>query len=200
MKEIFGIIALILTLLAFLPYIHAIRYGHIRPHAFSWIIWGITTLLVFFAQLADRGGLGAWPIGFSGAITLYVAFLAYRHQADESVTRADWFFFLLALTALPSWALTSNPLWAVLILTTVDLLGFIPTFRKAYYAPFEEMITLYGFTLLRNIFALGALENYSLTTVTFPAVLSFASLALILMLLYRRRVLEKKPHACTKAS
>lgn len=99
---------------------------------------GLGTLTVFFAQLAGQGGIGAWPIGVSGVITSYIALLAYLQRADTHITRADWLFFFAALSALPFWFFTSNPLWAVVSLTVVDVLGFGPTVRKAYRHPHEE--------------------------------------------------------------
>jgi uncharacterized protein with PQ loop repeat len=52
-KELLGMIAIALTLVAFLPYIRSIFRGKTRPHVFSWVIWGSTTFVVFLAQLAD---------------------------------------------------------------------------------------------------------------------------------------------------
>ena len=75
-KEIPSTVAIVLTLIAFFPYIRSIHQGKTKPHVFSWVIWGSTTFVVFLAQLADKGGAGAWPIGVSGVITLFVAFIA----------------------------------------------------------------------------------------------------------------------------
>ena len=77
-KEILSIIAIILTFIGFYPYIRSILSGQTKPHVFTWIIWGLIVTIAAFAQLADGGGVGAWPIGISGLLTLYVAFLAYR--------------------------------------------------------------------------------------------------------------------------
>ena len=90
--------------------------------------------MVFLAQLEDGGGTGAWPIGVSGIITIFIALLAYIKRADISITRTDWLFLVAALSSLPFWYFTSDPLWAVVILTTVDVLGFGPTARKAYFS------------------------------------------------------------------
>lgn len=130
-QQTLGGIAIAITLAAYFPYIHSILKGKTRPHVFSWIIWGITTFVVFLAQLADHGGAGAWPIGVSGVITFFVAFLAYLKHADRSITRIDWIFFVSALVAIPFWYVTSDPLWAVVLLTTVDTIGFAPSLRKA---------------------------------------------------------------------
>ena len=137
-KELLSAAAIALTFVAFLPYIRSIQRGVTKPYVFSWVIWGSTTFVVFLAQLADKGGAGAWPTGVSGIITLYVAFLAYIKKSDILITKADCLFFILSMTSLPLWYFTSDPLWAVVILTTVDVMGFGPTFRKAYSHPFEE--------------------------------------------------------------
>lgn len=188
-KEILSTLAIALTFIAFLPYIRSIRKDQIKPHVFSWIIWGSTTFIVFLAQLKDGGGVGAWPIGVSGVITVYVAFLAYLKKTDTTITRIDWLFFLSAMASLPLWYFTSQPLLAVVILTTVDLMGFGPTIRKAYSHPHEENLSFFSLFLARNVIATVALEQYSLTTVLFPAAIAGACLLLIVMIMYRRRIL-----------
>lgn len=190
-KELLSVVAIALTLLAFLPYIRSILKGKIKLHMFSWVIWGSTTFIVFLAQLEDDGGAGAWPIGVSGIITIYIALLAYVKRSDITITKIDWVFFIVAMASLPFWYFTSNPLWAVLILTTVDIFGFGPTVRKAYIEPFEEQLTFFALFTVRNIIAIMALENYSLTTVLFPAAIALSCLLLILVVLYRRSVLSR---------
>ncbi len=100
-KEFLGGLAIALTFIAYFPYIRDIQRGKVKPHVFSWVIWGTTTTIVFFAQLAGKGGFGAWPTGVSGAITIYVAWLAFVKKSDDEITRADWLFFITAMSALP---------------------------------------------------------------------------------------------------
>jgi len=184
-------LAIALTFAAFLPYIRGIVSGTTRPHVFSWIIWGSTTFVVFLAQLYDRGGAGAWPIGVSGAITIVIAILAYLNRSDITITRTDWLFFITALSSLPLWYMTANPLWSVIVLTMVDVLGFGPTFRKAYHEPGSESVVFYLLFSIRNLLVIVALEHYSVTTVLFPAVIAVACLILIGLIVYRRQALIK---------
>jgi len=190
-KEFLSIIAIILTFIAFFPYIRSILQNKTKPHAFSWIIWASVTFIIFHAQLADKGGVGAWPIGVSGIITLYVAILAYHKNSNHMITKIDWLFFIMAFASLPFWYFTSNPLWAVVILTTVDLLGFAPTFRKAYHYPFEEQLTFFVLITCRNLIAIMALEHYSLTTILFPATTALACILFIQMVILRRKIIKK---------
>ena len=154
---------------------------------FSLGLYGATTIIVFFAQLQAKAGIGAWPMGISGVITLFIALLAFLKRADVSISNIDYLFLILALASLPFWYLTSNPLWAVVLLTLVELLGFGPTIRKAYYLPHEENRLFFLLFMLRNIFTLLALEHYSLTTVLFPVSVNISCLFLIIMISYRRK-------------
>jgi hypothetical protein len=186
-KEILSAIAIVLTLMAFYPYLRGIIQRTIKPHVFSWVIWGSTTFVVFLAQLQAGGGIGAWPIGVSGAITGLIAVLAYVKRADVGITGTDWLFFVAAVSSLPLWYITSNPTWAVVVLTVVDLLGFWPTVRKAYVAPRTESLAFFGLFAARNVIVVVALESYSVATVLFPAAIAAACVFLMLLILYRRR-------------
>ena len=185
-KESLSAAAIVLTFALFFPYIRSIQRGETKPHVFSWVVWGLGTLIVFFAQLADKGGPGAWVIGVSGVITSYIALLAYRKRGDTVITRTDWAFFLAALSALPCWFLTSNPLWAVVTLTIADVVGFGPTVRKAYAYPHDESVGFFALSALRNLLVILALEHYSLTTILFPAAVGLACLLLAFLLVYWR--------------
>jgi len=189
-KEILTAIAIVLTLVGYVPYIRLILRGTVKPHVFSWVIWGAVTTIAFFGQLADGGGLGAWPIGLAGVLSIVVATLAYLKRADASITRLDWFFFVTALAGLPVWFLTSDPLWAVVISTTVDLLAAGPTLRKTYVNPFEEDPVFFSVSIARNVFALIALEHYSLTTMLFPVAICSVCAALIVIIMWRRPILK----------
>ncbi len=187
-KEWLSLLATILTILSFYPYIRAIAKNETKPHVFSWVIWGITTCLVFAAQLAGGGGIGAWPTGFSGVVSLYIAVLAYRYKSDIHISQLDWACLIGAFAAMGVWGLTSNPLWAVILLTIIDTLGFLPTIRKAYHRPFEENMTMYVIVFFRNFVGMAALETYSTTTLLFPAVMSLTILLAVPLILFRRRL------------
>ncbi|OQW41788.1 MAG: hypothetical protein A4S08_12090 [Proteobacteria bacterium SG_bin4] len=188
-KETFSLIAIAITLAAFIPYIREIFRGTIRPHIFSWVIWGVTTLLIFLAQLEDNGGAGTWPIGVSASITIFIAYLAYVKRADVTITRADWLFFIAALLSLPLWYWKSDPLWAVILLTAIDVAGFGPTVRKAYQFPYSESLLFFALFTLRNALVMLALENLTLTTLIFPAVMLILCVLMMAMIAYRRRAL-----------
>lgn len=166
------------------------RRGQTRPHVFSWIIWGINTGIAFLAVLAERGGAGAWVIGFSCAVTLLIAALAYIKRADVSITRTDWLFFIAALAAMPVWYAADDPLWAVVLITSIELLGFGPTFRKCWHQPHSESMSFFAILIVRNALIVAALERYIMTTLLFPVAMAAACGLLITIMVWRRAVVE----------
>lgn len=180
-------VAVILTCIAFLPYILSIFRGRTRPHVFSWVIWGMNTSVAFLATLHAGGGLpGAGVIGFSAGVTLFIAVLAYIKRADVSVTLTDRLFFIAALAAMPLWHWADDPLWAVWLITVIELLGFGPTFRKTWSQPFSESMGFLVLLVLRNTLVIAALDRHTTTTVLFPAAMAAACLALIAVMAWRR--------------
>ena len=187
-KFVLSSIAILLTIVVFIPYIRTIGSGETKPHMFSWLIWGITTIIVFFAQLEAEGGVGAWSTGVAGVLTIYIAVVSVVKRADISITRLDWLFFIAALGSIPVWYLADDPLLAVILLTTVDILAFGPTMRKAYDFPYQENLMLYKLYIVRNIFAIVSLETYSVATMLFPVAVTIACIWLVVMVTYRRRM------------
>lgn len=185
-KSVPGAVALVLTFVLFFPYIRSILRGQTRPHVLSWVIWSLGTLVVFFAQLKGGAGLGAWPIGVSGLITCYVACISWARRSDLSITIFDWVCLVVSLLAIPAWIISDSPLWAVAILTAIDLVGFGPTVRKACSRPHEERIWFYLLAGVRNALVVLALEHYSLTTVLFPAAVGVACVLLAIFIAARR--------------
>lgn len=129
-KLAFSGLAIALTFVAFVPYIFSILSGATKPHVFSWVIWGTTTSIVFFAQVEAKGGIGAWPIGVSGAIAVFIAFLAFVKRSDISITKTDWVFFYRHWLHYPFGTLrqTRCGLWSSLQPSTCLVLG--PQFVK----------------------------------------------------------------------
>lgn len=188
-KETFSAIAIVLTFVAFIPYIRSILSNQIKPHVFSWAIWSVTTLVVFFAQVEDGAGVGAWSTGVSGCVTVMITCLAYWKRADISIAKVDWLFFGAAILSLPVWYLTSNPLWTVIILTAVDVLGFGPTIRKAYAFPYSESLAFFAIFAVRDLLVIAALENYTITTALFPASIVISCITVCIMIIYQRKKL-----------
>lgn len=188
-KTVVGLLAGVVAVVNYSPYLIGVIKQTIHPHAFSWIIWTVMTSIVCAAQLADGAGVGALATGAT-AVTLFLVAIFAVKNGGYKIKTVDKLSLAGALLAIPVWVVTSNPLYAVIILTTIESLGFLPTYRKAFTKPHDESILAFSLTILKYCLALIALRNYSLTTTLFPIALIILSGILILEVLWRQKVLK----------
>src|SRR5262249_3952086 len=140
-------------------------------------------------QLADRAGAGSWATGLSAAFCLGISILAV-FRGERHITRGDRVALAATFLAIPLWAVTSDPLWSVLLVTGIDAVAYYPTFRKSYAKPDEELAFKYVLTVVRYLFSLLALDRFTLVTSVYQLVSIVMELALVVMLLWRRAVLR----------
>lgn len=191
MKELIGIITVIMTIGIHLPYlIHTIQ-GKIKPHPFSWFIWSSLMAVAFVAQVIDGAGAGAWMNGATLAIASAIIFFSIRNGFDE-ITAFDKCIFAMGVLSIPLWILTQDPLASVIVVTTANVIAYIPTFRKAWYKPYEEALYLFAVNVVRHILAVLAIEQYLVTTALFPVSLVFTNASVAFFLIWRRMQLNKK--------
>jgi len=188
-------LAIVITVAIFTPYLIGIWRGTLRPHVISWVIWGLTTLLVGGGQWLAGAGVGAAPILLSGILSSVVAGLAIllrrRGSLDAGVTRFDGWCLGIVLACIPLWLATSEERWSILVLTAIDLIGFAPTVRMAWRNPHAESAMLFAAFALRNAVALAAVESAHLSTVIFPVVIGIASAGMVALILIRRAMIAK---------
>ena len=141
-KWFLSILAIALLFIGYFPYLRDTINGKTRPHIFSYIIWALTTFIVFGIQLQSGGGAGAWVTFAIGCMMLVVLGLSYKNGRDD-ITKGDFITLVVALLAIPLWLLANLPLLSLVILTAIDLLGFLPGMRKSWVDPWSETISLY---------------------------------------------------------
>jgi len=189
-KSITNAIAIILTVVCFYPYVRDIITRGVVPHPFSWIIWGITTSISFVAQLSAGGGIGAYSIGLSALLCFGIFWLSLVRTNALTLYKSDWLFLILSILALALWLLTDSALWAAVVSTGIDLLGFLPTITKVHRNPHSENSTFYLLFALRNGFSIAALEAYNATTLVFPVGVSAGCIVLVAYIFWRRTALS----------
>src|SRR4051812_32078548 len=118
-RDILGIVATIIALVSYLPYFRDIVAGKTRPHAFTWLIWGVLTIIAFVGQLSGHAGPGAWVTAFTALVCIVIAAIAAFGGNREIVT-LDWIALTGAVVALLFWFVTRGPLLSVILITIID--------------------------------------------------------------------------------
>ncbi len=191
-RDFLGLAATIVAFVSFIPYFRDIFARRTNPHAFTWLIWGVLTVIAFLGQLSDHAGPGAWVTGFTALVCLAIAGIAAT-SGQRTIARIDWIALAGAAIALAIWFLTRGPLLSVILITVIDNIGFIPTLRKSYTHPYEETISTFGLGGLKWVLGLLALERVSVITVLFPLAIVVQSWLFVVMLIIRRRQRDRLP-------
>lgn len=191
-KEILGALAVLIGLAGNIPYFIGIFKGQIKPHAFSWIIWTVLTAIAAAAQWVDGAGPGMWVTLITSILCFITVLFALKVGDKTDITKTDWIAFVAALSAIPFWYITKNPLGAVIVISVIDFIALYPTLRKGYAKPWEDGISAFAFANVKFIISLFALANFTVITTLYPASIIIANSIFILMILIRRRVIPKE--------
>jgi hypothetical protein len=189
MKDIFGILGVLFLMGGLVPYVVAILRRTARPHAFSWCLWALINAIVFAAQWTEQAGAGAWTAGITAVINGGIAVYAWLYSGIK-ITRFDWAIFILALSAIPLWIATHDPLWSVILVSIIDSVAFLPTLRKSWHHPASEVLMTFVLGGIGFACAIAAMENYKITNWLYPGVVLMTNTIFIAVLLYRRHVLK----------
>lgn len=185
-KIILGTLAVVIGMLGYMFYTRGIFKGEVKPHAFTWSVWGILTSIAFFAQITEGGGPGAWVTGATAAMSFIFAIVGLGASSRAYIKKSDVIIFIFTLLAIPIWLVTENPLWAVILITIIDAVAFAPTFKKAYYHPQTENTWTYFLSATKFVVGIFALESFTTITVLYPASLVVANGAFVAMVIWRR--------------
>jgi len=186
-KNIIGIIAIVLTFIAYAPYFRDLLKGKTKPHIFSWFIWAIVTSIIYALQVSAGAGLGSLVTLAVAVISLLIFILGFKN-GNKNIKKIDIVFLVLALLAIPLWLVIDQPVLSIILLSIIDMLGFAPTVRKSWDDPYSETLSLYTITTFRHGLSIFALANYNIVTLLFPTTWVIANALFSIMLIVRRKV------------
>ena len=189
-KIILTVIATAIGVVAFFPYLRDTFSLKTKPHAYTWLIWAITQGTAVFGIWYGGGGWGALNLTI-GTLFVIVVFLFSIKYGTKNITKSDTAILVAALSAIIIWWRLDQPLISVIMVSMIDVIGYIPSFRKSYQEPWSETLISWILFSASNIFAILALEEYNLLTVTYLAAITSANIALFLLCFFRRKFVPK---------
>lgn len=187
-QAIASAVVIVLTFVAYVPYIVDICKGKTKPHAYTWFACTFTAFVAYGLQLIGGAGIGALPMLIIAVICVLVFILSlWRGTKDR--TRSDIVFLALCLLALFLWIFAKQPVLSVVLITASEILGFIPTIRKSWKQPYSETLSLYSISMLRHGISLLALEQINLLTALYPAAWTLTNVVITAIVIMRRKQL-----------
>ena len=85
-----------------------------------------------------------------------------------------------------------NPIITVLMVTGIDAIGFIPTFRKSFSEPWSETLSFWAFMTIASIFSIASIAQFNTLTVTYAAMLFVGNITVWTICFFRRKVLKEE--------
>lgn len=191
MKIFISIVAIVLTFVGYIPYIKDTFIGKTKPHIFSWLVWTITTSIIYALQVSAGAGPGSW-VTLAVIIVLLIVLLLGLKNGNKNIKKIDIVFLVLALVSIPIWLVVKQPVMSIILLSTIEMIGFLPTIRKSWNDPYSETLSLYTITTFRHGLSIFALAEYNIITWLFPATWVFANAVFSIILIVRRKKLKKE--------
>ena len=188
-KLIISLIATVLTIYGYYPYIRDIFLKKTTPHLYTWLVWAITqgtaTVVIWYG-----GGKYAIFSFITGTILVTFVFLLSFKYGTKNITRSDTYVLIAALSAIVVWWGLDAPLLAVLMISVIDGLGYIPTFRKSFEEPWSETLSFWAIMAIVGILIIISIAEYNFLTVTYVAVITVANVVSWMICFFRRKLIQ----------
>jgi len=184
-----GLIAGVLSALAFVPYYRSIRCGK-KPSLATWTIWTVVGVLSCVSYLSANEGWAstAWVAVVYVIAPAVITCTAWRHGARYTHLNVIEILSLVgAAGGICIWVVTQSAVTALMVFIAVDAAGAIPTIAKSYYAPYSESLTAWSFSLLGSFFNLCAIEQWTVSSASYPVYLALSIWVTSAVIVFRRR-------------
>ena len=182
---VFGAFSVLVSLIAYALYYRSVLKGVTRPHPFTWLIFAVIDGIVFFAQVLNGAGPGAWVLGFATVANGGIFLLSLR-SGEKRIARIDWICLGFAMLGIILWQMTNQALAAVVFASISDALAKVPTIRKSILRPYQESASVWLIDVFKFAFSIVALTAITPTTVLFPAAAACTNAIVVIVVLLRR--------------
>lgn len=191
LKLILAIIASVLTIIGFVPYLKDIFARKTKPHLYTWLIWGITQTTATVALIYGGGKFGSVALIIGAILVLFTFLLSFKY-GTKNITLSDKIILLLALIAILIWWQLKNPLLALFMVSAIDGIGYIPTIRKSFVDPWSETISFWAMMALSDLLVIASNDQYNFLTTTYIVTLFTANIIIISVCFFRRKFIQKR--------
>lgn len=178
-----GSAASLLLLALIVPYIRSITRSTTRPSAVSWFGWALLFAIATAAQ-ASKGIDWSLAVPLISTISTTIIAFAALFMGRAVWTRADGICIVLATLAIILWAITKEPLTAIILSVIADFFVTVPTIVKTYQDPTSEPSTLWVFYVIGVTLELVATTQFTAYNLIFPVYTVIGS-AIIMVLALR---------------
>ena len=189
LKAIFGLIAGIVSVFCYIPYIITTIKGTTRPNIATWSTWMILSIVVTSSSFA-AGAFNTLWVPLCGVIGQGTIALLAIQRGKANWSKFDMICLFCVGLGLVFWWHFSSPMIALTMTLAVDLIGVLPTFKKSYQEPESENLLTWILYLLSSIFLILSVESWTWTLGLFPIYLFTVNFIIVFLLLREKLSLK----------
>lgn len=183
MKNIYSVLAGIIWVVAFIPYIIAILSHKTKPMKSSWIIWLTIDSIIFAGMIAKHSLNGQMVGAVSGGIIILVLVLIY---GDRGWTKLDKWCLGLAVFGVILWQIFRDPNAGIATALAVGIIGSFPTVVSVWRDPSRENRLAWTLFVVSCVFAIIAIPKWTFQDAAQPIVFLIIDVAVAFVLYFRK--------------
>ena len=188
MHTALAVLGSVINFAACLGYVRAIFNGEAAPNRVTWFLWALVPLIAGAAQLRAGVGISTLVVMSVGAGPACVVLASFaRGTGSWQLGPFDYVCGACALAALALWAVTGEPVTAIVLSILGDFAAALPTLRKAWLEPATENRSTYVISFVGMVLGILSVKEPTFAAYAFNAYLVAASTALVLVLYWPRR-------------
>jgi hypothetical protein len=188
MHTLFAIAGSAVNFAACLNYVRAILKGEATPNRVTWFLWALVPLIAGAAQLRAGVGISTLVVLSVGAGPACIVLASFaKGTGSWKLGPFDYACGACSLAALALWAITGDPVAAIVLSIVADAAAALPTLRKAWLAPTTEDRSAYLIAFAGMILGILSVREATFSAYAFNAYLLVVSGALVLILYLPRR-------------
>jgi hypothetical protein len=180
----FALLALLLSLLAFFPYIRDTIACRTQPQRASWLIWSVLSSIAFLTQIADGATTSLWFIGIQFSCTFLIFILSISRGYGSYLSKSNLNILAMAAVGLVLWYLFESTAYTLAMVIMISAIGGYATVVKAFSAPESETLSAWFLLMTASICGIASVGVLNWMHLAYPvylfALYSSISIAIIL--------------------
>jgi hypothetical protein len=161
--------------------------GKTKPNRVSWALWSVAPLIATAAGLSAGIRLAVIPVFISGFVPLMVFIASFANKKSYwKLSSFDYLCGACSVLALILWAITKEPLVAIVFAILSDGFAAIPTIIKSWTHPETESASAYATGLISACSTFFALKTFSAAEISFPIYLVVVNSILTIVIFWSR--------------
>lgn len=190
MKQIFLILSIVISLIAYVVGIRRIAKGTFRPQRMTRFLLAFLAL-IFVMVLWAQGDRNALYLALVMFLCNFIVFGLSIKNGIGGTSRLDMVVLFMAIVSLAVWQMTDNPVLGLVMSIVTDFIAMVPTIIKSWVLPETEEWWFYISGTLSGMFNIFSITKFTFGTLAFPVYVFLVCTATGLIIVLRGSFLKK---------